>query len=237
MSAPSARNLTLEDGQAAARLCAVNLLAQLKAAAGGDLDSVKRCVQLGVFVNAVPGFAQHPEVANGASDLMLEVFGDAGRHARAAVGAGSPAAQCGRRSRSGVRAGVTNTDVIARIGGHGGRDRRRGVERLRQSRKAARSASLHPLRILRGAGRDPAAPRARTGWQPCIWSSSAAARVHGIMPLYLQESTAAANMCSTGAGPMRSSARAAIITPSFRPACRSRRRPGPRLLVAAGAPE
>lgn len=83
------RELSLEDGQAAARLCAINVLAQLKAAASGDLDKVKRCVKLGVFVNAAPGFTQHPEVANGASDLMLDVFGDAGRHARAAVGAGS----------------------------------------------------------------------------------------------------------------------------------------------------
>lgn len=83
------KDLTLEDGQAAARLCAINLLAQLKAAAGGNLSKVKRCVKLGVFVNAVPGFTQHPEVANGASDLMLAVFGEAGRHARAAVGAGS----------------------------------------------------------------------------------------------------------------------------------------------------
>ncbi len=83
------KDLSLEDGQAAAKLCAINLLAQLKGACGGNLDRVKRCVKLGVFVNAVPGFAQQPEVANGASDLMLEVFGDAGRHARAAVGAGS----------------------------------------------------------------------------------------------------------------------------------------------------
>lgn len=82
-------DLSLEDGKAAARLCAINVLAQVKAACGGDLDRVKRCVKLGVFVNAVPGFAQHPEVANGASDLIVEVFGDAGRHARAAVGAGS----------------------------------------------------------------------------------------------------------------------------------------------------
>ena len=83
------KELTLEDGKAAARLCAVNVLAQVKAAAGGDLDRVKRCVKVTVFVNAVPGFAQHPEVANGASDLFVEVFGDAGKHARAAVGAGS----------------------------------------------------------------------------------------------------------------------------------------------------
>jgi enamine deaminase RidA (YjgF/YER057c/UK114 family) len=50
---------------------------------------VKRCVKLAVFVNAIPGFAQHPEVANGASDLIVEIFGEAGRHSRAAVGAGS----------------------------------------------------------------------------------------------------------------------------------------------------
>ncbi|HEY1960933.1 MAG TPA: RidA family protein [Rhizomicrobium sp.] len=83
------KDLSLEDAQAAARLCAINVLAQLRLAAGGNLDSVKRCVRLGVFVNSVPGYAQHPEVANGASDLIVEVFGDAGRHARAAVGAGS----------------------------------------------------------------------------------------------------------------------------------------------------
>lgn len=83
------KDLSLEDGQAAAKLCAINLLAQLKAACEGKLDRVKRCVKLGVFVNAAPGFGQQPEVANGASDLMLAVFGDAGRHARAAMGAGS----------------------------------------------------------------------------------------------------------------------------------------------------
>ncbi len=83
------KELSLEDGQAAARLCGINVLAQLKAASGGDLDRVKRCVKLGVFVNCVAEFGQQPEVANGASDLMMEVFGDAGRHARAAVGASS----------------------------------------------------------------------------------------------------------------------------------------------------
>ena len=80
----------MENNQAiTARLCAINVLAQLRMATGGDLDAVKRCVKLGVFVNAAPGFAQHPEVANGASDLIVEVFGEAGRHSRAAVGAGS----------------------------------------------------------------------------------------------------------------------------------------------------
>jgi enamine deaminase RidA (YjgF/YER057c/UK114 family) len=83
------KDLTLEDGKAAARLCAVNVIAQAKAACGGDLDRVKRVVKVTVFVNAIPGYAQHPEVANGASDLFVEVFGDAGKHARAAVGAGS----------------------------------------------------------------------------------------------------------------------------------------------------
>lgn len=83
------KELSQDDGKAAARLCGINLLAQLKAACDGDLDRVTRCVKLSVFVNAVPGFTQHPEVANGASDLMVEVFGDAGKHARAAMGAGS----------------------------------------------------------------------------------------------------------------------------------------------------
>lgn len=83
------KDLSIEDGKAAARLCGLNVIAQAKAACGGDLERVKRVVKLTVFVNAVPGFTQHPEVANGASDLFVEVFGDAGRHARAAVGAGS----------------------------------------------------------------------------------------------------------------------------------------------------
>ena len=79
----------VEEGRAAARLCGLNLIAQLKAACGGDLDRVARCVKLGVFVNAAPGFERHPRVADGASDLMVAVFGEAGRHARFAVGAGS----------------------------------------------------------------------------------------------------------------------------------------------------
>jgi enamine deaminase RidA (YjgF/YER057c/UK114 family) len=83
------KDLTVEDGKAAAQLCAINLLAQIKATCCGDLDRVIRCVKLSVFVNAVPGFTQHPEVANGASDLLVEVFGEAGRHTRAAMGAGS----------------------------------------------------------------------------------------------------------------------------------------------------
>ena len=76
-------------GQAAAQLCAINVLARLKAACGGDLDRVVRCLKLSVFVNATPDFTQQPEVANGASDLIAAVFGDAGKHARAAVGVGS----------------------------------------------------------------------------------------------------------------------------------------------------
>ena len=82
-------NISLEEGQAAARLCATNIIAQLKAATGGDLDRVKRIVKLGGFVNSTPDFTDQPKVINGASDLMVEVFGDKGRHARAAVSAGS----------------------------------------------------------------------------------------------------------------------------------------------------
>ena len=82
-------NVSLEQGIEAARACGVNLIAQLKAACEGDLGRVRRVVKLGGFVNCTPDFADHPKVANGASDLMVDVFGDAGRHARAAVGAPS----------------------------------------------------------------------------------------------------------------------------------------------------
>lgn len=79
-------NVDAEAGYLAARVCAINLLAQLRAACDGDLDRVMRVVRLGGFVNATPDFKDHPKVINGASDLMKEVFGDAGQHARAAVG-------------------------------------------------------------------------------------------------------------------------------------------------------
>jgi enamine deaminase RidA (YjgF/YER057c/UK114 family) len=81
--------LTLEEGFAAARLCGINILAQINAALSGDLDRVKRVVKLGGFVNCVPEFEDQPKVINGASDLMVAVFGEAGKHARAAVGAPS----------------------------------------------------------------------------------------------------------------------------------------------------
>jgi enamine deaminase RidA (YjgF/YER057c/UK114 family) len=79
------REYGLEEGQAAARLCALNLIAQAKVAAGGDLDRV-RWVRLGGFVNSMPDFTAQPQVVNGASDLIVEVFGEAGRHARTSVG-------------------------------------------------------------------------------------------------------------------------------------------------------
>jgi enamine deaminase RidA (YjgF/YER057c/UK114 family) len=78
--------LFLEAGQEAARLCGINLLAQLKAAVDGDLGRVVRCVRLGGFINAVPTFAQLAPVMNGASDLMVQVLGDKGRHARSTIG-------------------------------------------------------------------------------------------------------------------------------------------------------
>jgi enamine deaminase RidA (YjgF/YER057c/UK114 family) len=82
-------DVSIEDGQHAARLCAINLLAQARAALDGDLDRVVRCVRLGGFVACGADFTQHPAVINGASDLMVGVLGDAGRHARFAVGAPS----------------------------------------------------------------------------------------------------------------------------------------------------
>ena len=80
-------NYTVEQGRAAAQDCALNILAQVNAAVGGDWARVVRCVKLGGFVNATPAFDQHPAVVNGASDLMVAVLGDRGRHARFAVGA------------------------------------------------------------------------------------------------------------------------------------------------------
>jgi len=77
--------MTVEDGQAAARLCAINLIAQLRVASGGNLSRLVRVVKLGGFVCATPDFTDIPKVINGGSDLMVAVFGDAGRHARSAV--------------------------------------------------------------------------------------------------------------------------------------------------------
>lgn len=78
--------VSLEEGQAAARLCAINILAQVRAACDGNWGGVAACVRLGGFVACAPDFTDHPKVINGASDLMVEVLGEAGRHARAAVG-------------------------------------------------------------------------------------------------------------------------------------------------------
>jgi len=78
-------DMTLEQGIEAAQACGVMVLAQLKAALG-SLDRVERVVKLGVFINSTPAFVDQPKVANGASELMVAVFGDAGKHARSAVG-------------------------------------------------------------------------------------------------------------------------------------------------------
>lgn len=79
-------SLSVEDGEAATRLCALNVLAQLRAACGGDLDKVRQVVRLNAFFNATPDFRDHPRVMNAASDLMAEIFGDSGRHTRVGVG-------------------------------------------------------------------------------------------------------------------------------------------------------
>ena len=82
-------DFSVDEGYQAARLCAINLLAQLRTACEGDLDRVQRVVKLSGFVNCAPDFTAQPQVVNGASDLMVDVFGEAGRHARFAVGAPS----------------------------------------------------------------------------------------------------------------------------------------------------
>ena len=78
-------DISLAAGQAAARLCVINVLAQAKAALG-DLDKILRCIRLGGFINAAPGFINLAVVMNGASDFMVEIFGERGRHARSTVG-------------------------------------------------------------------------------------------------------------------------------------------------------
>ncbi len=80
------REFGVEEGKAAARLCALNLIAHARDAAGGDLDRVARIVRIAGFVNSTPDFIQQSQVVNGASDLFVDVFGEVGRHARMAVG-------------------------------------------------------------------------------------------------------------------------------------------------------
>jgi enamine deaminase RidA (YjgF/YER057c/UK114 family) len=84
------KDLNVEEGYDAARQCAVSLLAQLKMAVNGDLNKVTKVVKLGGFVNSAPGFTEQPSVINGASDLLVELLGEKGRHARTAVGANLP---------------------------------------------------------------------------------------------------------------------------------------------------
>lgn len=83
------REFGVDEGQKAARLCATNVLAQLKEACGGDLDRVVRCVRVTGYVNCTPEFTQQPQVINGASDFFVAVFGENGRHARTAIGVSS----------------------------------------------------------------------------------------------------------------------------------------------------
>ena len=82
-------NFSLEQGYDAAKLCGIALISQLKSACDDDLNRVKRVIRLGGFVNSTSEFTDHPKVINGASDLMVAVFGDAGKHSRAAVGSSS----------------------------------------------------------------------------------------------------------------------------------------------------
>ena len=80
------QDVSIEDAAVAARTCAINILAQINSACGGDLDGIERCIRLGGFVASTPDFTDHPKVINGASDFIGEVLGDKGQHARAAVG-------------------------------------------------------------------------------------------------------------------------------------------------------
>ena len=83
------RELNLEEAQNAAKLCALNLLAQLKKVCGGNLDKVKSCIKITGYVNSIDNFTEQPKVINGASDLISKVFGEIGKHTRAAVSVNS----------------------------------------------------------------------------------------------------------------------------------------------------
>ena len=82
-------NISIEEAQQAAKICAINILAQAKSACDGDWSKISRLLRLGGFVNATPDFTEHAQVINGASDLVCEVLGEQGKHARAAVGCAS----------------------------------------------------------------------------------------------------------------------------------------------------
>lgn len=88
------KDATPEQAKTQARICAINLIAQVKVACGGDLDRVKRVVKLGAFVASADDFNAQPEIVNGASDLMVAAFGEAGRHARFAVGTNALPLNC-----------------------------------------------------------------------------------------------------------------------------------------------
>jgi len=81
--------VTIEQGYEAAKTCALNIVAQAAAALGGDLERVVRCVRLGGFISCTPEFVDHPKIVNGASDFIVSVFGDKGRHARTSIGVSS----------------------------------------------------------------------------------------------------------------------------------------------------
>jgi len=81
--------VTIEEAREAAKICAINIIANLKEACDGDLNKVKKCVKLGIFINAIDDFAQHPQIGNGASDLMVDIFAEKGKHSRFAVGVSS----------------------------------------------------------------------------------------------------------------------------------------------------
>ena len=83
------KDLTLEDGQKAAKLCAINILAQAKKAMNGDLNKIKNCIKITGFVNSIDNFIDQPKVINPASETLSEIFGDKGKHARAAVSTNS----------------------------------------------------------------------------------------------------------------------------------------------------
>ena len=177
---------------------------------------MKRCVKLGVFVNAVPGFDTAPRSGQRRLRSVRRGVRRCGQACARGGGRRLAAPQCRRRSGGGVRDRVKKADITARIVGSAAEIGAAAWNACANPAEFGRSASFHALRILRGAAKSPVRPAPRTGWQRLPSRHRARRRDRGLMPLYLKNHSARANMSSTMAGPMRSSARAAPIIPSCR---------------------
>ncbi len=238
--------VSVEQGQAAARLCLLNVLTHLRTACGGDLDRVVRVVRLGGFVASPPGFSQHAIVMNGASDLAVAVFGEAGRHARSTIGVPSP---CRATRRSRWRACSRSPSASSGARAHGipatcltpsqtctcspaSQDRRDPAGRLGRLRRADNPFVSHAfLSALEDSGSASPAPAGCRSTPRC----ATAGRLVGVAPMYAKSHSYGEYVFDHGWA-TRSSARAATTIPKLQVAVPFSPVPGPRLLARPGTP-